>query len=163
MTESFFYFPPENPRSWDWQGAGPIQQHCSVGHSTDNFKIEVSCFEGTVKIKLSTATEDSTQPHMKVQNWEASISWKDWISGPQGVLLQGSSVSIMRNSLERHIIRSHLRPTLLVCSDKPRQRKSRDITLLTEVFILKAMVFLVVIYGCKSWTIKKAEHRRIDA
>ena len=121
MTESFFYFPPENPRSWDWQGAGPIQQHCSVGHSTDNFKIEVSCFEGTVKIKLSTATEDSTQPHMKVQNWEASISWKDWISGPQGVLLQGSSVSIMRNSLERHIIRSHLRPTLLVCSDKPRQ------------------------------------------
>ena len=35
--------------------------------------------------------------------------------------------------------------------------------MLTEVFILKAMVFLVVIYGCKSWTIKKAEHRRIDA
>ena len=41
--------------------------------------------------------------------------------------------------------------------------KSRDITLLTEVFILKAMVFLVVMYGCKSWTIKKAERRRIDA
>ena len=41
--------------------------------------------------------------------------------------------------------------------------KSRDITLLTEVYIGKIMVFPVVIYGCKSWTIKKAEHQRIDA
>ena len=41
--------------------------------------------------------------------------------------------------------------------------KSRDITLLTKVHLVKAMVFPVVIYGCKSWTIKKAEHRRIDA
>ena len=36
--------------------------------------------------------------------------------------------------------------------------KSRDITLLTKVHIVKAIVFLVVIYGCESWTIKKAEH-----
>ena len=41
--------------------------------------------------------------------------------------------------------------------------KSRDITLLTKVHIVKAVVFLVVMYGCKSWTIKKAEHQRIDA
>ena len=41
--------------------------------------------------------------------------------------------------------------------------KSRDITLPTEVHLVKAMVFPVVIYGCQSWTIKKAEHRRIDA
>ena len=42
--------------------------------------------------------------------------------------------------------------------------KSRDITLLTtNVHIVKAMVFLVVMYGCESWTIKKAEHQRIDA
>ena len=41
--------------------------------------------------------------------------------------------------------------------------KSRDITLPTKVHLVKAMVFLVVIYGCESWTIKKAEHRRIDA
>ena len=41
--------------------------------------------------------------------------------------------------------------------------KSRDITLLTKVHLVKAMVFLVVIYECESWTIKKAEHRRIDA
>ena len=41
--------------------------------------------------------------------------------------------------------------------------KSRDITLPTKVRLVKAMVFPVVMYGCKNWTIKKAEHRRIDA
>ena len=39
----------------------------------------------------------------------------------------------------------------------------RDITLLTKVCLVKAIVFLVVIYGCESWTIKKAEQQRIDA
>ena len=41
--------------------------------------------------------------------------------------------------------------------------KSRDITLLTEVRLVKATVFPVVMYGCESWTVKKAEHQRIDA
>ena len=41
--------------------------------------------------------------------------------------------------------------------------KSRDITLSTKVHLVKAMVFPVVMYGCESWTINKAEHRRIDA
>ena len=40
--------------------------------------------------------------------------------------------------------------------------KSRDITLPTKVHLVKAMVFPVVMYGCESWTIKKAEHQRID-
>ena len=41
--------------------------------------------------------------------------------------------------------------------------KSRDITLTTKVRLVKAMVFPVVLYGCESWTVKKAERRRIDA
>ena len=41
--------------------------------------------------------------------------------------------------------------------------KSRDITLATKVRLVKAMVFPVVIYGCESWTVRKAEHCRIDA
>ena len=41
--------------------------------------------------------------------------------------------------------------------------KSRDITLPTKVYLVKAMVFPMVMYGCESWTIKKAEHWRIDA
>ena len=41
--------------------------------------------------------------------------------------------------------------------------KSKDITLPTKVRLVKAMVFPVVVYGCESWTVKKAEHQRIDA
>ena len=41
--------------------------------------------------------------------------------------------------------------------------KSRDIILPTKVYLVKAMVFPVVMYGCESWTVKKAEHRKIDA
>ena len=41
--------------------------------------------------------------------------------------------------------------------------KSRDITLLTKICLVKGMIFPVVMYGCKSWTIKKGEHQRIDA
>ena len=44
-----------------------------------------------------------------------------------------------------------------------RELKSIDINLLTKVHRVKAMVFMVVMYRCESWTIKKAEHRRIDA
>ena len=41
--------------------------------------------------------------------------------------------------------------------------KSRDMTLLTKVHLVKAMVFPVVMYGCVSWTVKKVEHQKIDA
>ena len=44
-----------------------------------------------------------------------------------------------------------------------RGHKSRDITLPTKVYLVKAMVFPVVTYGCESWTVKKAEHQRTDA
>src|SRR5574341_581406 len=48
--------------------------------------------------------------------------------------------------------------------DQPRQRiKSRTITLPTKVCLVKAIIFPAVMYGCESWTIKKAEHQRIDA
>ena len=48
--------------------------------------------------------------------------------------------------------------------DKSKQHiHSKDITLPTKIYIVKAMVFPVVVYGCESWTIKKAEHQRIDA
>ena len=48
-------------------------------------------------------------------------------------------------------------------TDIDRVLKSRDITLLTKVHIVKAMVFPVVTYGCESWTVKKVEHQKIDA
>ena len=49
-----------------------------------------------------------------------------------------------------------------VTTDLDSILKSRDITLLTKVYLVKAMIFPVVMYGCESWTIKKAECRRID-
>ena len=56
--------------------------------------------------------------------------------------------------------------TLAPCKesyDQPTQHiRSRDITLPTKVCLVKAMVFPVVMYGCESWTVKKAEHQRID-
>ena len=63
---------------------------------------------------------------------------------------------------------SHEIKRCLLFGRKPRTNldsvlKSRDITLLTKVSIVKAVVFLVVVHGCESWTIKKAEHRRTDA
>ena len=57
-----------------------------------------------------------------------------------------------------HEIKRHL-----LLGRKDRILKTRDITLPTKVHLVKAMVFPVVVYGCESWTIKKAECRRIDA
>ena len=62
-----------------------------------------------------------------------------------------------------HEIKRHLFFGRKVMSNLDSILKSRDITLSTKVNIVKAMVFPVVMYGCESWTIKKAEHQRIDA
>ena len=62
-----------------------------------------------------------------------------------------------------HEIKRHLLLGRTVMTNLDSILKSRDITLSTKVHLVKAMVFPVVMYGCESWTIKKAEHRRIDA
>ena len=62
-----------------------------------------------------------------------------------------------------HEIKRHLLLGRKVVTKLDSILKSRDITLPTKVHLVKATVFPVVIYGCKSWTIKKAEYRRIDA
>ena len=63
----------------------------------------------------------------------------------------------------RHEIKRHLLLGRKVMTSLDSILKSRDITLLTNVRLVKAMVFLVVMYGCESWTIKKTERQRIDA
>ena len=60
-----------------------------------------------------------------------------------------------------HKIKRHLLLGRKSMTDLDSILKSRDITLLTKVCLAKAMVFPVVMYGCESWTVKKAEHRRI--
>ena len=60
--------------------------------------------------------------------------------------------------IKRHLLLERKVMTNLDCI-----LKSREITLSTKVYLVKAMVFPVVMYGCESWTIQKAKHRRIDA
>ena len=62
-----------------------------------------------------------------------------------------------------HEIKRHLLLGRKVMTILDSILKSRDITLPTKVCLVKAMVFPMVMYGCESWTIKEAEHRRIDA
>ena len=62
-----------------------------------------------------------------------------------------------------HEIKRHLLLGRKVMTNLDSIFKSRDITLLTKVHLVKTMVFPVVMYGCESWTVKKVEHRRIDA
>ena len=63
----------------------------------------------------------------------------------------------------RHEIKRHLLLGRKVMTNLDSILESRDITLRTKVHLVKAMVFPVVVYGCESWTVKKAEHQKIDA
>ena len=62
-----------------------------------------------------------------------------------------------------HEIKRHLLLGRKVMTNLDSTLKSRDVTLSTKVHLVRTMVFPVVMYGCESWTLKKAEHRRIDA
>ena len=63
----------------------------------------------------------------------------------------------------RHEIKKHLLLGRKAMTNLDSILKSKGITFLTKVHLVKAMVFPIVMYGCESWTIKKAEHQRIDA
>ena len=81
--------------------------------------------------------------------------WKQW------EILGGSKITADGDC--SHEIKRHLHLGRKVMANLDSIFKSRDITLLTKVRLVKAMVFPVVMYGCESWTVKKAERRRIDA
>ena len=76
-------------------------------------------------------------------------------------ILEGSKISA--NDDCSHEIKRHLLLGRKAMTNLDSILKSRDITLSTKVHLVMAMVFPVVMYGCESWTIKKAEHQRIDA
>ena len=77
------------------------------------------------------------------------------------VIFLGSKITVDGDC--SHEIKRHLLLGRKAMTNIDSILKSRDITLPTKVHIVKAMVFPVVMYGCESWTIQKAEHRRIDA
>ena len=83
--------------------------------------------------------------------------WKQWLT----LLLGGSKITADGGC--SYEIKRLLLLGRKVMTNLDSILKSRDITLSTKVHLVKAMVFPVVMYGCESWTIKKAEHQRIDA
>ena len=86
--------------------------------------------------------------------WETVETVTDFIFGGLKTTVDGDS---------SHKIKRRLLLGRKVMTNLDNILKSRDITFPTKVHLVKAMVFPVVMYGCESWTIKKAEHQRIDA
>ena len=76
-------------------------------------------------------------------------------------ILLGSKISVDGDC--SHEIKRHLFLGRKAMTNPDSILKSRDVTLSTKVGLIKAMIFLVLMYGCESWTVKKAEHRRLDA
>ena len=92
------------------------------------------------------------------------ISWQidgETVETVRYFILGGSKITA--DGDRNHEIKRRLLLGRKVITNLDSILKSRDITLPTKVRLVKAMVFPVVMYGCESWTIKKAEHRKIDA
>ena len=93
-----------------------------------------------------------------VTSWEIDEETVETVSD---FILLGSKITADGHC--SHEIKRHLLLGRKVMTNLDSILKSRDITLATKVCLVKAMVFLVVMYGCESWTVKKAECLRIDA
>ena len=124
--------------------------------------------EEELKSLLMKVKEESEKVGLKL-NFQKT---KSMASGPTTLLeIDGEIVSnfiflgskITADGDCSHEIKRHLLLGRKVMTNLDSIFKSRDVTLTTKVHLVKAMFFPVVMYGCESWTIKKAEHRRIDS
>ena len=93
-----------------------------------------------------------------ITSWEIDGETVETVSD---FILGGSRITADRDCT--HEIKRRLLLGRKVKTKLDSMLKSRDVTLPTKVHLIKAMVFPVVMYGCEIWTVKKAEHRRIDA
>ena len=95
---------------------------------------------------------------LSLTSWEIDGETVETVSD---IILGGSKITVDGDC--SHEIKRRLLLGRKVMTNLDSIFKSRDITLLTRVRLVKAMVFPVVLYGCESWTIKNAEHRRFNA
>jgi len=124
-----------------------------------------------LKSLLMTVKEESEKVGLKLNLQKTKImtsgpitSWQtdgEAVETVTDFILGGSKITADGDS--SHEIKRRLLLGRKVMTNLDSILKSRDITLSIKVLLVKAMVFPVVMYGCKSWSIKKAEHRRIDA
>jgi len=127
--------------------------------------------EEELKSLLMTVEEESEKAGLKLNSQNTKImasgpitSWQideETIKTVREFIFLGSKITTDGDC--SHDIKRHLFLGRKVMTNLDSISKSGDITLATNVHLVKAMVFPVVMYGCESWTIKKAEHRRIDA
>ena len=96
-----------------------------------------------------------------VTSWEVDGETRETVETVSDFILGGSKITADGDC--SHEIKRYLLLGRKVMTNLDNIFKSRDITLPTKVRLVKAMVFLVVMYGCESWTVKKAERRRIDS
>ena len=124
--------------------------------------------EEELKRLLMKVKEESEKVDLKLNIQKTKImafspitSWQiDGETMETGIFFLGSKIT--EDGDCRHEIKRCLLLGRKAMTNLDSILKSRDITLPTKVCLVKAMIFPVVMYGCESWTIKKAEHRRID-
>ena len=124
--------------------------------------------EEKLKSLLTKVKEESEKVGLKLNIQKTKImasgpitSWQIDVETVADFIFPGSKTTADDDC--SHEIKKRLLLGRKVMTNLDSILKSRDITLSTKVRLFKAMVFPVVIYGCESWTIKKAEHRRIHA
>ena len=115
-----------------------------------------------LKNRLITLKEENVKVDLKLNIQKTKIMASSPITSRQrDEEIMGSKITA--DSDCSHEIKSHLLLLRKAMTSLDSIFKSRDITLPTKVCLVKVMVFPVVVYGCESWTIRKAEHQRIDA
>ena len=122
--------------------------------------------EEELKSLLMKVKEESEKDGLKLSIQKTKImasgpitSWEidgETVETVSGFIFGGSKITVDGNC--SHEIKRHLLPGRKVMTNLDSILKSRDITLPTMVCLVKAVVFPVVMYGCESWTVKKAEH-----
>ena len=124
--------------------------------------------EKELKSLLMKVKEESEKAGLKLNVQKTKImasgpitSWEIDGETVEDLILGGSKIST--DGDYSHEIKRCLLLGRKVMTNLNNILKSRDITLSTKVHLVKAMVFPVVMYGCESWTVKKAEHQKIDA
>ena len=124
--------------------------------------------EEELKSLLMKVKEKSEKAGLKLNIWKTKImvsgpitSWQIDGETVRDFILGGSKITADWDC--SHKMKRCLFLGRKVMTNLDSILKSRDITLPTKVHVVKAMVFPVVMYGCESWTIKKAKHQRIDA
>ena len=143
-----------NLRSWVWVNSGSWWWTGRPG---------MLWFMGLQRVGHSWVTE-LNWTELKIMASGPITSWEiegETVETVSDFILLGSKITVDGDC--SHEIKRHLLLGRKVMTNLDSILKSRDITLPAKVSLVKAMVFTMVMYGCESWTVKKAEHQKIDA